>query len=111
MKKIFNLLLFTTLAVTFSSCNFLKQVQAVNVVQQAQAYLDKIHDRCPKTTVSDPLTGNIIIHYECDSLWNSGELKKHCKTVSFCIEAVTGKISGDIECDSLYKPIQIPNLK
>lgn len=110
MKKIFFLSVFATLLFA-SGCNVFKQVQAVNVVQQAQAYLDKIHDRCPKTTATDPLTGNIIIHYECDSLWNSGELKNHCKTVSFCIEAVTGKISGDIECDSLYKPIQIPNLK
>lgn len=99
MKRIFLISALAVLAFANTGCNVFKQVQAVNIVSQAQDYLDK---HCPKTTVADPLTGNIHVHYECDSLWNSGALKQHCSSVSFCIEAVSGKISGDITCDSVY---------
>lgn len=78
-----------------SSCNFTKQ---------AQTYLQK---HCPKTTAVNPITGNLEIHYECDSLWGNAKLKQSCSSINVCIDAVNGRITGDVKCDSL---VNVPKL-
>ncbi len=79
-----------------TSCSF---------TRQAQDYVTK---HCPKTYVADPSTGNLVVHYECDSLWKNDKLNDKCKRMSICIDAVNGKITGDVECNDL---VDVPKLK
>lgn len=85
MKKI---MFIAILLAALSSCNF---------VRQAQSYVQK---HCPETQIADPRTGNITIHYECDSLYPTDKLDK-CQRIDICFDARNGKIEGNVQCDSL----------
>lgn len=78
---------------SLTSCNFTKQ--AVSYVQK----------HCPKTEVINPLTGNLEIHYQCDSLWPTQKIQEKCNSIQLCIDAANGQISGTVQCPDL---IQIP---
>ena len=74
--------------VALSGCSF---------INQAQSYVQK---HCPETKITDPLSGSVKIHYECDSLYKTDKLDK-CSKISICFDAKKGKVSGDVVCDSL----------
>lgn len=85
MKKVFAIALLIT---ALAGCSF---------VQKAQNY---VQQHCPETRIADPSTGNITIHYECDSLYPTDKLDK-CSKIDICFDARKGKISGNVQCDSL----------
>ena len=83
-------------------CSFM--LTGCSFTQKAQSYLEK---HCPKTYATNPLTGNLEIHYQCDSLWHSKQLSDKCGQVNICIDAVNGSVTGDVECIGL---VNVPKL-
>ena len=92
-------LIIIILTIGLASCSFIKQ---------AETYVQK---HCPESHVTNPLTGDIEIHYECDSLYNTIALNTACKQFNLCFDASNGRITGDVVCDSLFNLTNLTILK
>ncbi len=88
MKKSIFILIAIASAV-LSACTF---------TQHATKVVSWVEKNCPKTEVQNPLTGEINIHFECDSLWQTQRIQNKCEAANLCIDISNGKISGNVRC-------------
>lgn len=57
-----------------------------------------VKKHCTETHIVDPQTGNFSIAFECDSLYNAGEVAKICSKSEVCIDVSKGQINGEVKC-------------
>lgn len=96
MKNITTLFFIASIAALLSSCSLTQHT--TKVVQWVETH-------CPKTEVTNPLTGEVNIHFECDSLWPTQRIKDKCDRANVCIDISNGKLSANVRCnDVLPKP-------
>ena len=66
--------------------------------EQAEAYMKK---NCPYTEIENPITGNLDVHYQCDSIWNTDAITAKCDNIKFCVDVTKASLSLDVSCKNL----------
>jgi hypothetical protein len=85
-------------------------LQSCSISQQATKVVSWVEKHCPQTEIKNPLTGEVNIHFECDSLWRTQRIKEKCDRANLCIDISNGKISGNVRCADVL-PNPFPELK
>ena len=68
------------------------------LLNKVQTYIEK---NCPKKEVTNPITGDLEIHYQCDSVWATDKITAKCDNIKLCVDITKGSFSGDIVCKNL----------
>lgn len=100
MKK---MMLLAAIAATLGACSAGQNLtQALNKAQGI------IESKCPKHYVKSPITGDLEIVFECDSLWPTEAIRQKCTVLELCADVAGGKITSHAKCDSL---LPIPKIE
>lgn len=83
MKKLFLIL---AVLVTVASCNTSNKVTAF------------VNKHCHEVHVVDVGTGNIQVQFQCDSLYDSKEVKTVCGKSIVCFDVSQGIVTGELVC-------------
>lgn len=96
MKNLTTLIFISIFGALLSSCS---------LTQHTTKVVSWVEKNCPKTEIKNPLTGEVNIHFECDSLWPTQRIKDKCDRANICIDISNGKIAANIRCaEVLPKP-------